>query len=1174
MAKRNTAKIASKSRKSALRIESLEQRQLLATIVGGGDSPASYQNIVNNGNTYDQVLMTGASVTVTADAGQFARVSFLDLSGDIVQAEISGKGSLTITLDQFKGAAEATKYNQAGVNYVSGLASFLVQGSDATTNIQIYSVGSVTANGGAASPLFAGGKTGGNGVADIARILIVADANNAGGFSTMGAIKVGNAVFSDASGVVGIAASLVNVQGPVIIGDIKATNSGVPTISFSANSQFATLQLAGGDLIQANGALITNAGFVNVNSTDNVTSGGSTVRGKILTGTGIAWTGSVPLAVTLDASTTFDLTGLTQEQITAAFAGRTFTNSVTVSGDLASNFAITAAEFRGDLTFNGAVLGTTLIGTNPGTAAALGGVKNVTFAKGLSGSFAAPSIGNITSTGNVSANITAKSIGNVTITGNLSTNISTDYDGTGSFTTGMGEKAIGNVSISGNDGGRIVGVLGIGNITVGGNVTGRQSVLGTFATLADPASVSGDNFVGNIGTIAIAGDLSLRGSTTLTAAQQVDSKLILMTRGTFGNITVGGAGTLNSVDLSAATASYLGGIQVANGLTAASGTITVTDNASLVLGELNIKGTSTLGAISLTSGSVAQTTAATGAIVAGSSIRTTDSVNSTGSFTLSGLTLAGAEVINLGALQGRTITAVSATTIDTTNAVITVGAGTLGANGGINGTSSVGTVTLNAGVNGTVNLNADIGGVDAPAATAVNAANAAVPPTAFTTTTSGTNASTSSATNLTTVGAVTISGATVNFAADKGILAKAGLTSLTVTGAGAGTAQGVAFVAPTAGANIELGGTSGTITLNGNTRFNSTAGNATIRADNGLSSLDTIGGLTINGKVQGVGNVDVRASSIGDITIKGALNQTENLVTTFNVLAVNNGTAVVASNGGASLAETVSRDGTNLSGYSIGNITVQSTNTIGVTTTALFSGSNAFTALGKMGNITVAGGGSPTVQTSLFGAPVAGAGVKFVVGDADGLVDNAAAIDFDGNGAFTGTLNTNVVTTGQETAASFSSASTVSIGNISINAAGVTGTANSLLGVGGQAANNNDGLLILAGVKATTSTQYASNALVRNDVNLSGTIGTIAVTNLNQQLAVDGDADTTAPVLAAGFTTPGIIAAAGNTSTAANIGLINGVTPDFDGAADIAIIGDSDADGTTTTANEIVVIRI
>lgn len=1171
MAKRNKDKFASKSRKSALRIESLEQRQLLATIVGGGDSPANYQNISVNGNTYDQVLMTGASVTVSADPGQFARVSFLDLSGDIVQAEISGKGSLTITLDQFKSAAVSVNYNQPGVSYVAGLASFLVQGSDATTNLQIYSVGTVTAAGGAASSLFTGGKTGGNNVADIARILLVADALNPGGFSTMGAIKVGNAVFSDSSGIVGIAGAGVQVQGPVIIGDIKATNSGVPTLSFSALSQFATLQLAGGDLVQANGALIVNlaagsasaVGFSNVNSTDNVNSGGTTTRARILTGTGIGWTGTPPLAITLDSSTAINLTGLSQEQINALFTGRTFANSVTVDGDLATNFTITAADFRGDLTFNGSVGGPLIIGTNVGLANALGGVKNLTFAKGLTGAFSSPSIGNITSTGNVSGAILSKSIGNVTITGNLSAQISTDYDATSAFTADWAEKAIGNVTISGNLSSRIIGVLGIGNITVGGNVTGRQTTLGTFATLADSKATSGDAFLANIGTIAIAGDLNLRGSSTLSAATQIDSNLISMVRGTFGNITVGGVGTLNSVDLSAATASYLGGIKVTTALSSTSGTITVTDGASLVLGEINILGTSTLGAISLTSGSVAQTTnATTGAIVAGNSITTTDSVKSTGSFTLSGLTLAGAEVISIAALQARAITAISATTIDNANAAITVGAGTLGVNGGINGTSSVGTITLNAGLLGTVNLNADIGGLDAAAVTGTNAVN---------------SLTTSANTNLTTVGAVTIAGGTVIFAANKGILAKGGLTSLTVTGSGVGAAEGIAFKAPTTavasdtfnGANIELGGTSGAITLNGNTRFNSTASNATIRAANGLSGLDTIGNISINGRVTSTGSgSDIKASSIGDIAIKGSLNQSESLVTTFNVFATNNlGTA-------ASTAETVSRDGTNLSGFSIGNVTVQSTNTIGVTSTALFSGANTFYALGKIGNITVLGGGSSSVQTSLFGAPAASAGVAFSVGDGDATLNNAAGIDFDGNGTIGSTTFNAAITAAMENGAIFSTASTVTIGNISINAAGKSGTADSILGAGGQAKDNADGMLILAGIKASAGVSFSAAALVRIDASLSGTIGTVTVTNLNQQLSVDADADTVGSLSGTTLQLPGVIAAAGSSSTANSIGYVNGVTTvDFNAANDTVSIGAS-TNAATADENEIVVIRI
>jgi len=198
MAKRNKAKFATKSRKSALRVEALEQRQLLAVVTGGGTEVGS--NIVHpNGNVYDQVAMTGASVTVTADAGQVTRVSFLDLQGDIVQAEFSGAGSLTISLDQTnvanKGQVDAANYNQPGVKYVQGLATFTIQGENSTTNFSAFSVGSGNAIN---QTLFSGGKTGGNHLADVARLLIVADPSFPGG-STMGGIRMGNAVFSDNS---------------------------------------------------------------------------------------------------------------------------------------------------------------------------------------------------------------------------------------------------------------------------------------------------------------------------------------------------------------------------------------------------------------------------------------------------------------------------------------------------------------------------------------------------------------------------------------------------------------------------------------------------------------------------------------------------------------------------------------------------------------------------------------------------------------------------------------------------------------------------------------------------------------------------------------------------------------------------------------------------------------
>lgn len=108
---------------------------------GAAESLPEWQNIRHpNGNTYDQVLMTGPACTVTADAGQVTRVSFIDLSDDIVQIEFSGPGSLTVRLSQASGPAVPLKYNQA-VTYMKGHASFYLVGADSTTNVSAFSVG-------------------------------------------------------------------------------------------------------------------------------------------------------------------------------------------------------------------------------------------------------------------------------------------------------------------------------------------------------------------------------------------------------------------------------------------------------------------------------------------------------------------------------------------------------------------------------------------------------------------------------------------------------------------------------------------------------------------------------------------------------------------------------------------------------------------------------------------------------------------------------------------------------------------------------------------------------------------------------------------------------------------------------------------------------------------------
>jgi hypothetical protein len=301
----------------------------------------------------------------------------------------------------------------------------------------------------------------------------------------------------------------------------------------------------------------------------------------------------------------------------------------------------------------------------------------------------------------------------------------------------------------------------------------------------------------------------------------------------------------------------------------------------------------------------------------------------------------------------------------------------------------------------------------------------------------------------------------------------------------------------------------------------------------------------------------VRASSVGNITVTAALSQGQTLVDDFTVVAVNNAGT------NASSAETVTTDGSNVASYSIGNIKVQSTNTIGVTGTALFSGANSFQALGNLGTIDLLAGGSAAVQTQLFSANTALA--MFKAGSADRAGGaNFVGVDFDGNGTIgTNTFNTNI-TAAWETNSDYQSNKTVTIGAITLNATGdFAGNANDeITGVGGadQTAN---GLIVLGAVKEGAS--YASNVVTVIDANLFATTGSITVQNLAQQLSVNAS---NAAVVASNVT--GLIAVNGN-GTSSSIGSVNGSSNLFGDENDSVVIG-----GTNTTgdADEIIVVRL
>ena len=185
-----------------------------AFLIPEGSGEIAGENIQHpNGNIFDQILLTGPSITVKAKEGQITRVSFLDENGDIVQAEFSGSGTFTITLDPttYKPPALPARYNQ-DVKYVTGKPSVVIDGADETTYCSIFTVGTLNA---VNQALFPEGQE----YDAKADVMLVEVINS----TAIGGMLMGNAEFSGKSGKVGIDARNVKVKQRVTFGDINAS---------------------------------------------------------------------------------------------------------------------------------------------------------------------------------------------------------------------------------------------------------------------------------------------------------------------------------------------------------------------------------------------------------------------------------------------------------------------------------------------------------------------------------------------------------------------------------------------------------------------------------------------------------------------------------------------------------------------------------------------------------------------------------------------------------------------------------------------------------------------------------------------------------------------------------------------------------------------------------------
>jgi hypothetical protein len=232
-----------------------------AKVTGAGTEVGA--NILHpGGNTYDQVLLTGAAATITADTNQVTRISFLDLNDDIVQVEFAGAGTLALSLANVSGPAAPVKYNQPAVTYMKGQATIIVTGANDTTNLSIFSVGRANA---VNQALFRDDVTY-DGFADIAFVAIASSNGKFGG------LRTANASYFGTSGLTGVNAPGVQFTGPVFIGDMNASDTAVPVILLGSAGD---VRITGGDMLQANSAAVEVSGITQLKFAAGTTSHGT-----------------------------------------------------------------------------------------------------------------------------------------------------------------------------------------------------------------------------------------------------------------------------------------------------------------------------------------------------------------------------------------------------------------------------------------------------------------------------------------------------------------------------------------------------------------------------------------------------------------------------------------------------------------------------------------------------------------------------------------------------------------------------------------------------------------------------------------------------------------------------------------------------------------------------------
>jgi hypothetical protein len=214
--------------------------------------------VAPNRMVYDELFLRMPEATVTATPNKFTRVTFFDEHDTLVHVDFSGKGQMTIRLNDVTRLDPAPRDHGRIIGYIKGLASIAIKDADEGTNLSIFAS--------RRQPQFDAAHAGFDGRVHVANVSI---ASRNGCF---GGVRAGNAIFSARTGTVGIEARGVRFMGPVNVGEIAAHDAAVPKfeLGFARDTR-----VIGGGLAQPNQQPVQVRGIMRLRFVEGRTSRGA-----------------------------------------------------------------------------------------------------------------------------------------------------------------------------------------------------------------------------------------------------------------------------------------------------------------------------------------------------------------------------------------------------------------------------------------------------------------------------------------------------------------------------------------------------------------------------------------------------------------------------------------------------------------------------------------------------------------------------------------------------------------------------------------------------------------------------------------------------------------------------------------------------------------------------------